>query len=300
MEGEAVPVEHHGPARLPPPGPSLDCMHGGVRTLAADDAIAATRHWLSHPRRPRALLNPTPKTTKQIGAAIAIGAITAVRLAGVTNVQGAISNLTGTAVSPNQTCLLGFEPANLAPCRFAFVTAIVGVGVPLLLGILQLVTCDMCGCGDILDFIVGLLLSAWWIASSLALSSLAFRGNQKKIPQQEWRMAVIGLCWASAGLALVAFAMHSGRVCARCCCGKRNKGKRGADDVEGGAKAGLFGGASGAQRQRSSSAAVELGREVRGRPYLQQQGLGASFAQQPGNAAGGANALRTGLNQPSF
>jgi hypothetical protein len=222
-----------------------------------------------------------------------------VRLAGVTNVQGAISSLTGGA-APGQTCLLGFEVANLAPCRFAFVAAIVGVGVPLVLGILQLVTCDMCGCGDILDFIVGLVLSAWWVASSLALSSLAFRGNQKNVPQQEWRMAVIGLCWASAGLALVAFAMHSGRVCARCCCGKR-KGKRAGDDVEGGAaaaKAGLFG--SGAQRGRSSSAAVELGREVRGRPYLQQQGVGASFAQQPGNQAGGANALRTGLNQPSF
>jgi hypothetical protein len=186
----------------------------------------------------------------------------------------------------------------MAPCRFAYVSAIVGVGVPLLIGVLQLVTCDMCGCGDILDFIIGLLLSVWWVAASLALSSVAARGNLKAVPQKEWRMAVIGLCWASAGLALLAFAMHSGRVCSRCC-GKNRRKNRQQEDLEGGgasgAKAGLFGG--GAQRQQRSSAAVELGREVRGRPYLQQ---GASFTQQPGNQAGGANALRTGLNQPSF
>jgi hypothetical protein len=226
-------------------------------------------------------------TTKQISAAIAIGAITAVRLANVTSFQGALAGLEG-KFDQGATCLLGFDPADLAPCRFAYVTAIVGVGVPLLLGILQLVTCDMCGCGDVLDFVVTLLLGLWWIAASLALSSVAARGNLQGLPQKEWRMAVIGLCWASAGLALVAFAMHSGRVCSRCC-GKGRKGRKGGagDDVEGGggAKAGLFA----ARQPRAPSAAVELGREVRGRPYLQQQ-----------QASPGAGALQTGLNQPAI
>jgi hypothetical protein len=207
-----------------------------------------------------------------------------VRLANVTSFQGAIQGLEGKA-EKGATCLLGYDPADLAPCRFAYVSAIVGVGVPLLLGILQLVTCDMCGCGDVLDFVVTLILGAWWVAASLALSSVAARGNIAGLPQKEWRMAVIGLCWASAGLAILAFVMHSGRVCSRCC-GKNRKNRKGGD-LEGGpegAKAGLF---SAGRAAQPPSAAVELGREVRGRPYLQQQG-------------GGASALQTGLNQPAI
>jgi hypothetical protein len=157
-------------------------------------------------------------------------------------------------------------------------------------------------CGDVLDFIATLLLGLWWIAASLALSSVAARGNLVPLPQKEWRTAVIALSWSSAGLALIAFAMHSGRVCSRCC-GKGRRKRRG--DLEDGGKAGLFAGGPGGT-MREPSAAVELGREVRGRPYLQQQqqqqlqqggGMSSSFSQQP---QAGANALRTGLNQPSF
>jgi hypothetical protein len=243
-------------------------------------------------------LTPAPKQTtptkpknQQVGAAISIGAITAVRLANVQSIQQAIGGLAGTPAA-GSTCLLGFDPADMAPCRFAYVSAIVGVGVPILVGVLQLVTCDMCGCGDVLDFIATLLLGLWWIAASLALSSVAARGNLVPLPQKEWRTAVVALCWSSAGLALLAFAMHSGRVCSRCC-GKGRR-KRGADleDGRGGAKAGL-------RQGREPSAALELGSEVRNRPYMQQQGVGASFSQGQ-QQAGGANALRTGLNQPSF
>jgi len=226
---------------------------------------------------------------------VAIGAITAVRLANVQSFQQAIGGLAGTPAA-GSSCLLGFDPADMAPCRFAYVSAIVGVGVPVLVGVLQLVTCDMCGCGDVLDFVATLLLGLWWIAASLALSSVAARGNLAKLPQKEWRTAVVALCWSSAGLALLAFAVHSGRVCSRCC-GKGRRKRAGGDLEDGGNGKAVGGGRRGA---RAPSAALELGGEVRNRPYMQhQQGAGASFSQQQPQA-GGASALRTGLDQPSF
>lgn len=74
------------------------------------------------------------------------------------------------------------------------------------------------------------------------------------IPGQEWRTAIVLLCWITSGLFGILFFVHLGRIGVSCC-KKRRRGHASDQDLE---KAGLAAG-------RPPSAAVELGKEIANR-----------------------------------
>lgn len=80
------------------------------------------------------------------------------------------------------------------------------------------------------------------------------------------------LCWITSGLFGILFLVHLGRIGVSCCRKRRRGGQHGSEqDLE---KAGLAAG-------RPPSAAVELGREVANRPYMQKGRFGGSGKQRP-------------------
>ena len=87
-------------------------------------------------------------------------------------------------------------------------------------------------------------------------------------PKREWREAVAWLTWICAGLFAALFLVHLARVLSKHCnCCRR---RRGADDVE----KSILG------TSRPRSAALELGKEVRGRHYLSGNADQAPLSQQ--------------------
>lgn len=149
----------------------------------------------------------------------------------------------------------------------------------LLLLLVQMITCNMCGCGKVMDAVFTVLAAAWWLIAGFITASHARAANNAKIRQSEWRNAVVLLCWITAGLFALLFFVHTGRILVSCC-RKRRKGASDAD-LE---KAELAG------RDRPPSAAVELGKEVANRPYMIGR-FGRSAKEQPAVSAhlGGPN-----------
>lgn len=135
--------------------------------------------------------------------------------------------------------------------------------------LLQLLTCNMCGCGPTMDAVFTGIATAWWLVASFILSVNARNATNAKVKNGQWRTAVVLLCWITMGLFGLLFIIHMIRITAKCCSRRR----RGDDvDVE---KAGL-------RPERPTSAAVEMGNEVRNRPYMlgRGKGKGDNTAQQ--------------------
>lgn len=141
---------------------------------------------------------------------------------------------------------------------------------------LQMVTCNMCGCGKVLDAVFTVIAAAWWLVAGFITASHTRAANNAKLRQAQWRNAVVLLCWITSGLFALLFMVHMGRIGVSCC---RRRRKAAAADIE---KAELNG------RDRTPSAAVELGKEVANRPYMLGRGAKPS-KDQPAAYLGGPN-----------
>lgn len=126
--------------------------------------------------------------------------------------------------------------------------------------VLQLITCNMCGCGKYMDAVFTVLAAAWWLVAGFITAAHARAANASRpvIPQQDWRNAVVLLCWITSGLFGALFFVHLMRIGVSCC-KKSRKGSSADADLE---KANLR------KADRPPSAAVELGKEVASRPYM--------------------------------
>jgi hypothetical protein len=112
-----------------------------------------------------------------------------------------------------------------------------------------------------MDSVMAVIAAGWWVVGALLLSTNSTRANAAGLPQREWRETVAWLTWITAGLFGAMFAVHASRLLAKCCkrcCGKRRRGD--AADPEK------------AVGQRPRSAALELGKEVKGRAYMAGRG----------------------------
>ncbi len=69
--------------------------------------------------------------------------------------------------------------------------------------VLQCVTCNMCGCGSLLDFIFSAAACAWWAAASLVFGKYATEANKAELPEAEWRGWIIIVAWVQAGLFVI-------------------------------------------------------------------------------------------------
>jgi hypothetical protein len=124
----------------------------------------------------------------------------------------------------------------------------------------QLITCNMCGCGKVMDAVFTALAGGWWLVAGFITAAHTKAANSARptIPGSQWRNAVVLLCWVTSGLFGALFCVHMLRIGFSCC--RKSFGKKGSpEDVE---KANLR------NTNRAPSAAVELGKEVASRPYM--------------------------------
>uniref|UniRef100_A0A383VUI7 MARVEL domain-containing protein n=1 Tax=Tetradesmus obliquus TaxID=3088 RepID=A0A383VUI7_TETOB len=210
----------------------------------------------------------------QIGTAVAVIAITAINLGNVQSLQD--------VWKLNQKfCLASADPKNMSVCTYIYAVGAVSIVLTILIGLLQLITCNMCGCGKVMDAVFTALACGWWLVAGFITAAHTRAANSARpaIPGSEWRNAVVLLCWATSGLFGALFVVHMLRIGFSCCRKFSKKGQQ--NDVE---KAGLR------NNSRAPSAAVELGKEVAARPYM----LGRFGGSKQG--AGSAGSYLSGPN----
>jgi uncharacterized membrane protein len=186
----------------------------------------------------------------QLGSAVAVIAITAVQLANV-------SSFSFQDLWNQKICLASANFKDLSVCTYIYAVGGVSIVLTILIGLLQMITCNLCGCGKYMDAVFTVIAAAWWLVAGFITAHHARAANNAKIRQAQWRNAVVLLCWITSGLFAILFLVHMGRIGVSCC-RKRRKAANDAD-LE---KAEL------ARRDRPPSAAVELGKEVANRPYM--------------------------------
>ncbi|KAF8057859.1 Slbp [Scenedesmus sp. PABB004] len=177
----------------------------------------------------------------QLGTAVAVIAITAVQLAGVDSFAWA-------EVINQKQCLASADPKNLSVCTYIYAVGGVSIAMTLIIGLLQLVTCNMCGCGKYMDAVFTVVAAGWWLVAGFITAAHARGAGAARVRGRGARTWVVLLCWVTAGLFAALFIVHLARIGVSCC--RKRRGARGEADLE---KAGL--------RDRPPSAAVELGKE---------------------------------------
>lgn len=155
--------------------------------------------------------------------AAAVLAIVATQLLNVT-VDTQISTQKQT-VKPVYSCLMTDDTSNPAVCNYALVAASFSLVATAAVSILQCVTCDLCGCGATLDFVLGAVGAGWWLMASFLFKKNIDAANAATplVPNQVWRDRVLYLAYAEVPLfALVCVvALFKGMMW--CCGGKKDK-----------------------------------------------------------------------------
>eukprot|EP00884_Botryococcus_braunii_P007565 jgi/Botrbrau1/1680/Bobra.116_2s0024.1 len=124
------------------------------------------------------------------------------------------------AMNMNATCLMWAEDSNQA-CIYGYTVAGVSLLASLLVAIFQCVTCNLCGCGSLLDFIFAAAACAWWAAASLLFGKYATQANEANLPEAQWRGWVIIISWAQAALFVLIATVSLIRIFGRLCGGGR-------------------------------------------------------------------------------
>jgi hypothetical protein len=182
-------------------------------------------------------------------------------MAGITTWRGIIDQ---------QQCLLS-DGGQIALCLYMYALGAVSMVFTLAIGLLQCCTCNACSCGAAMDTVFAVMAAGWWAVGGFVVASNAARANAAGLPKPEWRTALAWLCWATAGLFGLMFAVHLIRLLSKWCkCGGRKRG----GDVEKALE----------KAARPRSAALELGKEVRGRAYMAGVGNSSLAAQFRGDA----------------
>eukprot|EP00879_Flechtneria_rotunda_P002133 GHRR01002315.1.p1 GENE.GHRR01002315.1~~GHRR01002315.1.p1 ORF type:complete len:224 (+),score=69.14 GHRR01002315.1:345-1016(+) len=193
----------------------------------------------------------------QIGTAVAVIAITAIQLANVQTFQGFMDQ---------NVCLASGDPSNISVCTYIYAVGGVSIALTIVIGLLQLITCNMCGCGEVMDAVFTIIATGWWLVAGFITARHAKAANDQHVKGQDWRNAVVLLCWITAGLFGLLFATHMMRIGASCC----RKRRKDADvDLE-----------RPIRPDRPPSAAVELGKEISQRPYMMGRWGGKKQQQQ--------------------
>lgn len=128
----------------------------------------------------------------------------------------------------NPQCLLGFGNSG-GVCIFLYIVAGVTFLLCLIIGVLQCVTCDFCGLGGIVDWIVAFLgCLVWVVAAAVASAGMKDQDNADQQPPQnpdsgdrhKWRLVTVILSWVIALLFLIISLAGIARFCAH---RRRNK-----------------------------------------------------------------------------
>ncbi|PNH03364.1 hypothetical protein TSOC_010593 [Tetrabaena socialis] len=170
----------------------------------------------------------------KVGLAIAIAVIVSTKLWDVE----INSEASGTPFVIKSQCLMGSNLESGTVCEYAYAVCGVSLLVSLCASLFLCLTCDLCGLGTWLEFVVHGLQTAWWVVASIIFWKKAREANDQGLPREDWRDAVAVMACVAALLgAIMAFAclLDACKCLANCfcCCGgsDRDYRKRGANAV---------------------------------------------------------------------
>lgn len=137
----------------------------------------------------------------KVGIAIAIIIIVALHLTDVT----VRVNQDGQVVDSKATCLMTGNVRGATVCEYAYAVCGVSLVTSLVLFLFLCITCDACGFGAWIEFIVGGLLTAWWVIAGIVFTAKFHETEEQRppIPGTDWRIAVFVMAWVAAGLAAI-------------------------------------------------------------------------------------------------
>ncbi|GIL79709.1 hypothetical protein Vretimale_12360 [Volvox reticuliferus] len=134
-------------------------------------------------------------------------------------------------------CLMAGSVHGEDVCSYTYAVCGLSLLLSLITSILLCITCDMCGAGSWLEFVVEGFQTAWWIVAGIVISKKVKDSNDvrlegdAKMPKTEWRNAVAVMTWVAALLSLLiafVYLTESLAALAKClgCCGYKKKDKK--------------------------------------------------------------------------
>ncbi|KAK9904956.1 hypothetical protein WJX75_006424 [Coccomyxa subellipsoidea] len=110
-------------------------------------------------------------------------------------------------------------------CVYAYTIAGVSIIATFVVALFLCCTCDLCGCGVVLEFLFAAAGTAWWAVGAVVLMKRAWAADDANVGNHNWRLAEWIICWVGCALflllALLSFARMIADLCA--CCGGGNK-----------------------------------------------------------------------------
>eukprot|EP00798_Chlamydomonas_sp_ICE-L_P024075 gene24075-9653_t len=122
-------------------------------------------------------------------------------------------------------------------CAYAYSLAGVSLALSLAMSILLCFTCNLSGCGFIVEMIVALCLCLWWIAGGIVLSKAVSDANDwgqnwddftnaidnllgEEMTQDNWRTSIPILAWTACVCSFLTFMIYFFQLACGCCsCG---------------------------------------------------------------------------------
>lgn len=158
----------------------------------------------------------------QLGAALAVILITYYKLSHISKFSVNAGDRTYDAQG---TCLLNADTSKTDMCVYAYTISGVSIIATFIVALFLCCTCDLCGCGSVLEFLFAAAGTAWWAIGAIVIMQRSFAADNANVANHSWRMAEWIICWVGCGLflllALLSFARMIADLCA--CCGGSNK-----------------------------------------------------------------------------
>ncbi|KIZ03763.1 hypothetical protein MNEG_4198 [Monoraphidium neglectum] len=130
----------------------------------------------------------------------------------------------GSPQRPTAVCLLGTTTRGADACRLAYIFGGVSILATLGLGLLLVLTCNLCGVGAVLDAMFALAGAAWWATAGMVFTGVSRRPDVQKLPFPARRDWAVLLCWLGFALFAAAFVTNLVRVYLKCCGEERGSG----------------------------------------------------------------------------
>ncbi|GLI68104.1 hypothetical protein VaNZ11_012431 [Volvox africanus] len=127
-------------------------------------------------------------------------------------------------------CLMAGSVYGENVCSYAFAVCGLSLLLSLITSFLLCITCDLCGAGSWIEFVVEGFQTAWWVIAGIVISKKVKDSNDVRLeggarmPKEEWRNAVAVMTWVAALLSLLiafVYLTESLSALAKClgCCG---------------------------------------------------------------------------------
>jgi hypothetical protein len=87
--------------------------------------------------------------------------------------------------------------------------------VSFVISLFQCITCNCCGLGDFIDWIVAIFGVIWWAIAGGVLTDGVTDANSAGLPEEGWRNTVYILTWCEVGLFGLIVIFGVSRLCCK-------------------------------------------------------------------------------------